>query len=78
MSDEEVSGEAVEVWFSSTELADLDAWVAACGRELSRSDAVKALVREALAISREWEAAKTAAQPDEGLRPDQLTTENDL
>ena len=75
---QENRGAAVEVQFSSEEIAELDAWRADQTPELTRPEAVKTLVRRAIDIEREWEEAKRSARPDEGIRADELTTENDL
>ena len=69
---------AVEVRFSPEEVRELDAWIAAKGSDpATRPDAVRQLVRHALAVHREWDRAKAYAVRDEGLRPEELTAEND-
>jgi hypothetical protein len=68
---------AVEVRFSNDEAAELDAWIEEFGEGVKRPDAVKILVRRAIEIDRDWSRAKGSAIRDEGLRPQELTSEND-
>jgi 3-oxoacyl-ACP reductase-like protein len=68
---------AVEVRFSRDEAADLDAWIAEYGDGLTRPDAIKVLIRRAIEIDRDWTRAKRDVIRDEGLRPQELTSEND-
>jgi hypothetical protein len=55
---------AVEVRFPPDEIEELDAWIAENGAELTRPDAIKRIVKSALAIDREWRSAKRAASSD--------------
>jgi len=68
---------AVEIPLSAKEAAELDAWIAEQNNEVTRVDAIKLLVHRAIEIDRAWEDAKRAALPDEGLRPNELTADND-
>jgi len=77
MSDNDQDREVdVEVRFSPDEVMELDSWIAEHGQGLSRAGAIKVLVRRSIEIDREWTRAKRAI-PDEGLRPEELTSEND-
>jgi len=68
---------AVEIRLSAEEAAELDAWIAEQNDGMTRVDAIKLLVQRAIEIDRAWEDAKRAALPDEGMRPDELTADND-
>ena len=69
------SGCIVEVRLTPEEVRDLDAWIAAHRSHAPRrADAIKSLMRSAI---KRREAADRKGPPDEGLRPDQLTSEND-
>jgi hypothetical protein len=68
---------SVRVRFTAEELRDLDAWsVIHGGPGATRASTVKRLVERAIAIDNQWEIAKSSVA-DEGLRPDELTSEND-
>ena len=70
-----VGGCIVEVRLTHEEVRDLDAWIAAHRSHTPRrADAIKSLMRAAM---RGRETANRQGPPDEGLRPDQLTCEND-
>lgn len=67
----------VRVRFNADEMRDLDAWTAIHGETgASRSTTVRLLVSRAIAIDNQWEIAKSRVF-DEGLRPNELTSEND-
>jgi hypothetical protein len=68
---------AVEIRLSAEEAAELDAWIAEQNDGMTRVDAIKLLVQRGIEIDRAWEDAKRAALPDEGMRPDELTADND-
>jgi len=68
---------AVEIRLSADEVAELDAWIAEQNDGMTRVDAIKLLMQRAIEIDRAWEDAKRAALPDEGMRPDELTADND-
>lgn len=68
---------AVEIRLSAEEAAELDAWIAEQNDGMTRVDAIKLLMQRAIEIDRAWEDAKRAALPDEGMRPDELTADND-
>jgi hypothetical protein len=68
---------ALEIRLSADEVAELDAWIAEQNDGMTRVDAIKLLAQRAIEIDRAWEDAKRAALPDEGLRPDELTADND-
>jgi hypothetical protein len=70
-----VNGCIVEVRLTPEEVRDLDAWIAAqTSLAPVRADAIKSLMKAAI----EGRAmASRKGPPDEGLRPDQLTCEND-
>jgi hypothetical protein len=68
--DRPVAGEAaLTVRMSLLDLVEIDAWAADQADRPSRAEAVRRLVRKALAIK------VTAA--DHGLRPEELNAEND-
>jgi len=68
---------AVEVRLSPEEAAELDDWITEHGDGSTRPDAIKVLVKRAIEIDRDWARAKRNVVPDEGLRPQELTSEND-
>lgn len=77
MLDDERSAEGciVEVRLTREEVRDLDAWIAAHRAHAPlRADAIKSLMKAAI---RERGITTRTGPPDEGLRPDQLTCEND-
>jgi hypothetical protein len=55
---------AVEVRFPPDDIEELDAWIAENGAELTRPDAIKRIVKSAMAIDREWRSAKRAVSSD--------------
>jgi hypothetical protein len=61
MQNELDRGLAVEVEFPPEDIEELDAWIAEHGKELTRPDAIKSIVKNALAVDREWQSAKGAA-----------------
>ena len=67
----------VEIRLTPGELRDVQAWIAAhWPRRPALEDAVKMLVKAGLDAS--WRGRNTrGGPPDEGLRPEQLTCEND-
>jgi len=67
----------VEIPLSAKEIAELDSWIAERNDEMTRVAAIKVLVQRAIEVDRAWQDAKRAALPDEGLRPDELSAEND-
>jgi len=68
-------GCVVEVRLTPEEVRDLDAWIAAHRSHAPvRADAIRTLVKAAIGGRA---AAGRIGPPDEGLRPEQLTCEND-
>ena len=68
-------GCVVEVRLSPEEVRDLDAWIAANRWHAPvRAEAIKSLMWAAI---RERGVARRTGPPDEGLRPEELTCEND-
>ncbi len=77
MLDDERSAEGctVEVRLTHDEVRDLDAWIAAHRAHAPvRAEAIKSLMKAAI---RARGIASRTGPPDEGLRPEQLTCEND-
>ena len=75
LDDERAGGCTVEVRLTPEEVRDLDAWIAAHRSHAPvRADAIKSIVRAAI---RGRPIASLDRPRDEGLRPDQLTSEND-
>ena len=67
----------IEIRLTPEELRDLQAWIAAHrGRRPPLEDAMKTLMKAGLDASWNWRNAR-GGPPDEGLRPEQLTCEND-
>ena len=68
----------VNVRLTREEIRELDAWVAAQRVPgLGRAEALKRLMKLGLNASWGWKNTKAGLMPDEGLRPEQLTCEND-
>jgi hypothetical protein len=69
----------IEIHLTGDQLKALDAWRAK-HRDLAanREDAIKHLVQSALSLEIQQEAARRSTVVDEGLRPEQLTSENDV
>ena len=71
-------GQSVELRLTPEEVRQLDAWIAAHRAErIDRAGAIKKLMMAGLDRSWPWRAERGAGVRDEGLRPDQLTCEND-
>jgi metal-responsive CopG/Arc/MetJ family transcriptional regulator len=64
----------VGVKFSPEELQQLDSWISERD-EISRPEAIRRLVRSAIAMDTEWEAAKQAAISDRTPLRDQSAPE---
>jgi len=70
--------DAIEIRLSSDQLRALDAWrVKHREKEVSREDAIRQLVQAALSRDLQQPVSAGNYPVDEGLRPDQLTSEND-
>jgi len=75
LDDKRAGGCTVEIRFTSEEVRDLDAWIAAHRSHAPvRADAIKSIVKAAI---RGRPVAPLGLPRDEGLRPEQLTSEND-
>ncbi|HEX2134752.1 MAG TPA: hypothetical protein VHG30_02445 [Microvirga sp.] len=71
-------GQNVELRLTPEELRQLDAWIAAHRAErIDRAGAIKKLMMAGLDRTWPWRTERSGAVRDEGLRPDQLTCEND-
>ena len=67
----------IEVRLTPEELRDLQSWIAAHRARRPRpEEAIKTLMKAGLDASWRWRNARSGP-PDEGLRPEQLTCEND-
>ena len=70
--------ESVVVHLPTGELDALDAWLARQNDpDLTRAEAIRHLVTAALSHDLERRIAQRSIHVDEGLRPEQLTSEND-
>jgi hypothetical protein len=68
----------VDVRLSREEIRELDAWISAQKVPgLGRAEALKRLMKLGLDASWQWKNSQAGFTPDEGLRPQQLTCEND-
>jgi hypothetical protein len=75
LDDERAGGCTVEVHLTPEEVSDLDAWIAAHRSHAPvRAEAIKSIMKAAI---RGRATARGNRPPDEGLRPEQLTCEND-
>jgi hypothetical protein len=70
--------DAIEIRLSSDQLRALDAWrVKHREQAVSREDAIRHLLQAALSRDLQQPVSAGDHPVDEGLRPDQLTSEND-
>ena len=75
LDDERSGGCTVEVRLTLEEVRDLDAWMAAHRSHAPvRAEAIKGIMKAAI---RGRATTRGNGPPDEGLRPEQLTCEND-
>jgi hypothetical protein len=69
--------DVIEVRLSQDQLRALDAWRVQHREAVTREDAVRQLVHAALSRELQQAIAKGDGRVDEGLRPEQLNSEND-
>jgi metal-responsive CopG/Arc/MetJ family transcriptional regulator len=69
--------EVIEVRLSQDQLRALDAWRVQHRGAATRADAIRQLVHSALSRDLQQTIARGDEPADEGLRPEQLNSEND-